>query len=267
MSYQIIIVVALTFIIHLIATLAYSVRIVGIRTRHIFVAFSLFNIMVLISRTANGFQAPLLAKSVENNIRAGIFSAAESDFRLILLSATIATFAGAALIPTFQRLLSKAVGQFSENRSLIMLVLKVFTRRGIRAVEDSVTIPKKAHIDRFRGLGEMPLRIITLNVVVVSFFTVSVLSSLYAGYLNPELRATSSTLAAIVNGIPTILMFILIDPYMAGLTDDVLAGKTGEAFFRRCIFFLVAGRFLGTILAQLLLVPAAYIIVYCAALL
>ena len=73
MTTQILIVLILTFVINLITTLSYSVRIVGIRTGRIAISFALFNILVLVSRTANGFQAPLLAKTVENDIKLGVF--------------------------------------------------------------------------------------------------------------------------------------------------------------------------------------------------
>ncbi|MFW6273024.1 MAG: lipid II flippase family protein, partial [bacterium] len=43
MTIQIYLVLILTLIIHLISTLSYSVRIVGIRTRKIAISFSLFN--------------------------------------------------------------------------------------------------------------------------------------------------------------------------------------------------------------------------------
>ena len=72
MTTQIAFVLALTFLINLITTLSYSVRIVGIRTGRIAVSFALFNILVLISRTANGFQAPLLASTIEKNINSGL---------------------------------------------------------------------------------------------------------------------------------------------------------------------------------------------------
>jgi hypothetical protein len=116
MTTQILIVFALTFIIHLISTLSYSVRIVGIRTKRIAISFALFNVMVLISRTANGFQAPLLASQVEKNIKEGL-KGDLSDFRFILLAATLATIIGGVLIPTFQRVLSKSVHQFSIHKS------------------------------------------------------------------------------------------------------------------------------------------------------
>src|SRR6516164_4598606 len=94
----------LTFVIHLIGTLAYSVRIAGTRTRRIAISLSLFNILVLVSRTSNSFAAPLLAKRVEQNISRGLLHSAANDFRWLLLSATLASIIGGICIPTFQRL-------------------------------------------------------------------------------------------------------------------------------------------------------------------
>lgn len=49
MDINLAIICLLTFIIHLIGTLAYSVRIAGVRTRRIAVSFALFNILALVS--------------------------------------------------------------------------------------------------------------------------------------------------------------------------------------------------------------------------
>jgi hypothetical protein len=87
MTSQVLIVLALTFLINLISTLSYSVRIVGIRTGRIAISFALFNILLVISRTANGFQAPLLAKTVENDLANGIYSNITA-FRCVIFSST-----------------------------------------------------------------------------------------------------------------------------------------------------------------------------------
>lgn len=71
--------------------MAYPVRIVGVRTGRIAISFALFNIFVLISRTANAFQAPLLAKTIESSIAEGTSNSLLYIFRWILISATIAT--------------------------------------------------------------------------------------------------------------------------------------------------------------------------------
>ena len=49
MDTQLLIICARTFVIHVIATLAYAVRIAGVRTRRIAVSFSLFGIIVRIA--------------------------------------------------------------------------------------------------------------------------------------------------------------------------------------------------------------------------
>jgi hypothetical protein len=93
---------------------------------------------------------------------------------------------------------------------------------------------------------------------------VGVFASIYAGYLNPELRVTSSMLSSIVNGVATILMFVVIDPQLSVMTDDVVEGKVGEPRFRGTIVWLVGSRLAGTVLAQILLVPAAQSIAFVA---
>ena len=102
------------------------------------------------------------------------------------------------------------------------------------------------------------------NLVAVALWTVGAFAALYAGYLKPELRVTSSTLSAVINGVATILMFIFIDPHMSMMTDDVVEGKVSETSFRHAVIWLVCSRFAGTVLAQLLLIPAATVIVFVA---
>lgn len=67
MDTQIIIVLVLNFFISIIGTLAYSVRLVGVRTGKIAVTFAVFNVLMLVSRTAVTFQSPLLTKFVESD--------------------------------------------------------------------------------------------------------------------------------------------------------------------------------------------------------
>jgi len=254
MDTQLAIICALTFIIHLIGTLAYAVRIAGVRTRRIAVSFALFNILILISRTSNSFQGPFLAKRIEENINQGITHGLLSDFRWILLSASAATLVGAFLIPTFQRVFSRAVIHFQVHRSLSRLLLRGLFKGGLAQLKDLASIPAPANLSQMRiGHGITPW-IIVLNVSAIALWTIGVFASLYAGYLKPELRVTSSTLSSVVNGVATIMMFICIDPHLSVMTDDVIEGKSSESQFRKAIVWLVGSRLMGTLLAQALLV-------------
>jgi hypothetical protein len=260
---QIIIVLLLTFVINLITTLSYSVRIVGVRTGRIAISFALFNILVLVSRTANGFQAPLLANTVENDIKVGVFDNSNT-FRLIILSCSVATIVGAFLIPTFQRVLSRAVVNFSVHKSMGKLMLHGFSKAGILYFKDNITIPAKENISMIKLNSEFPWRIFILNAVAVSILTIGVLSAVYASYLNPDYRATASNLSAFINGFATILMFAFIDPHLSAMTDDVTLGKCPESTFRKYIVYMTIARLLGTFLAQLLFLPGAQILAWTA---
>lgn len=263
MTSQIALVLGLTFLINLITTLSYSVRIVGIRTGRIAVSFALFNILVLISRTANGFQAPLLASTIEKNINSGT-GANLLDFRLIILSCTVSTIIGGLLIPTFQRILSVAVDKFSIYKSVPKVILYGFTKSGIASLKENLVIPSSKNISGINLKTDFPWKVFIMNVVAVAIITIGVLSSLYAGYFNPEFRTTASSLSAIINGFATILMFVFIDPFLSVMTDDVVLGKTSEGLFRKYIVYMVFARVIGTFLAQIILIPAARIIAFTA---
>ncbi len=261
MDGQLLLIIALTFVIHLIGTLAYSVRIAGTRTGRIAVSFALFNILVLVSRMSNSFQAPLLAKRVEEDLLLGTLSGAATDFRWLLASATVATLVGALLIPTFQRVFSRAVASFSIRRSMPHLLLHAFSKAGLSHLKDSIRIPARENLLQLREWRGVPLRIVALNTLAVALWTVGVFAALYAGYLNPELRVTASTLSAVVNGLATIVLFVVIDPYLSIVTDDVVEGQASEGVLRRTVVWMVGSRLAGTVLAQALLIPAAVVIV------
>jgi hypothetical protein len=260
MDWQLLGLCALTFVIHVIGTLAYAVRIAGVRTGRIAVSFALFNVLVLVSRTSNSFQGPFLAKRIELSLRGGAVNHLLADFRWLLASATLATLVGALLVPTFQRLFSRAVLHFQTHRSIPKLLLHGFARGGLAYIRDSVTAPAITHLKDLRRTRELSPAVIALNVGAQALITVAVFASLYAGALNPAYRVTASTLSSVVNGFATILLFVFIDPHLSVMTDDVVEGRTSEAAFRRAVVWLAGARVAGTVLAQAILVPAASLI-------
>ncbi|MEM5493948.1 lipid II flippase Amj family protein [Hoeflea sp. AS16] len=260
MDTQLFAIIILTFVIHLVGTLAFAFRIAGIRTGHIAIAFSLFNAVVLISRTSNSFQAPLLAKRVETSILDAASSHLQWDFALILAAASFGTVIGGLLIPTVQRVATGAVASFKRRRNLARLMLKALTPRGASVVMQSVALPRYQNLTSLRVSKEFPAVYVGMNFLATALWTVGVLSAIYAGSIDPEFRVTASSLSAVINGVATIMMFILIDPYLAGLTDDVVAGEASEARYRRVLVWMVLSRLAGTVFAQILLVPGAHLI-------
>ena len=259
MDIQLIVLCVLTFVIYLIGALAYAARIAGVRTRKIAVSFALFNVLVLVSRAANSFQGPFLSKRIELNLLNN-GEALFWDFQVLMFSATLAAIVGTLLVPTVQRLFTRAIMHFHANRSIPKLMLHVFARGGLNYIKTSVTIPSTEHVKGFKEKSVVSLNVILLNIAAQAFLTVGVFASLYAGFIAPEFRVTALSLSAVINGVATILLFVLIDPQLSIMTDDVVEGRISEAQFRRAVVWLAGSRIVGTALAQLLLVPAAMLI-------
>lgn len=264
MDSQLLIICLLTFGINLIGALAYAARIAGVRTRRIAMSFALFNILVLVSRTSNGFLGPFLAKRIETRLVDGGGDALLGDFRLVLLSASIAVAVGVALVPTGQRIFARAIGYFQKHRSTGRMILRTATPAGLRTIRSAIAPPR---VERLRELAKprgVGWSVLLANCLAQALLTVGVLASLYAGYLNPEFRITASQLSAVINGFATILLFALIDPQISVMTDDVIEGRVSEALFRRTIVWISLSRLAGTLLAQALFTPSAQAIAWIA---
>ena len=254
-----IVVLTMTFIITLIGTLAYAIRIVGVRTGRIAITFSLFNILILVSRVATTIQTPLLTKYTEVGKQNDILN----NFYIILVVGTIATIMGAVCIPTFQRVFSQVVYKFSVDRSIPKIIIHGFSKAGIRHIKTCVTIPRRENIETFK-ISTLPFKVITMNIFAVAMMTVGTIAPIYSGVLEPNLRATCITLSGVINGIATILLFVFVDPYLSIRTDDVIDGSMPEPEFRRIVIGMVGSKVIGAALAIPLLIPAANIIVFIA---
>lgn len=264
MDSQLLVICLLTAGINLIGTLAYAARIAGIRTRRIAMGFALFNILVLVSRTSNAFLGPFLAKRIEVRLSEGGGEALLGDFRMVLLSATLAVALGIAMVPTGQRLFARAIAYFQEHRSTTRMLLRSATPAGLRTIRDSIAVP---HLEQLRELARprgVGWGVLLANCLAQALITVGVVASLYAGYLNPEFRVTASQLSAVINGFATILLFAFIDPQLSVMTDDVVEGRVSEPLFRRTIVWISFSRLAGTLLAQLLFLPSAMAIAFVA---
>jgi len=259
MELQIIIVLIMTFIITYIGTLAYAIRIVGVRTGRIAISFSLFNVLILVSRLASNIQAPLLTKYTE----IGSNSSFLSSFYNILIIGALATIAGAVSIPTFQRVFSQVVNRFTISRSVPKILVHGFSKAGIRQFGACITVPKTGHIKHIK-LMELPLGVMLMNVIAVAVMTVGIIAPIYSGVLEPTLRATCITLSGAINGVATIILYIFVDPYLSVRTDDVIDGKLEESEFRRLVIGMVGSKIVGAAIAIPLLIPASRIIVFIA---
>lgn len=287
---RLLIVAALTAVIHFINTLIYAVRISGVRTGRLATAFSLFNVIFLLASTANSIQGFLLASIVEQAIKTGqeqsggmipsgqiiYFPAYQAqlklldhNIRLVIAAATVGTVAGAILIPAFVNIFTRAIFLFEKTGSVPRMIWMVlFSPRRVFMLTGQVYLPRKKSFNLAAAKYiSIPKTFLFLNMIVTGVYTTGVLSALYAGALYPDFRTTAASLSAVVNGVATILAATVVDPTAAAITDQALRGDRSEDDVKQMALYLTITRFLGTFLAQLIFVPAAHLIKFAALLL
>ncbi|SHM78085.1 Protein of unknown function [Caldanaerovirga acetigignens] len=253
-------VIIFTATIHAIDTLSYSVRIAGIKTKRLAMALSLFNIIVLISRTANMIQAPLLGSMVDKAIAQGQVSLLLKGFRMIIFSATVGSIVGAAMIPSFVEIFSRGIIAFERAGSVPVLISNAVYRGSFKKIKESFKKPRISLLKRY-CFDKIPPTFLILNLIITSVSTIGVLSAIYAGALLPDYRITASQLSGIINGTATILLAVLVDPQAAMITDQTLQGIRERQEANAMVVLLITGKIFGTLLSQLIFLPASKIVV------
>jgi hypothetical protein len=248
----------LTVIIHLIDTLAYSVRLNSVKSGQVALSFSLFNVFVLVSRTANTFQAPLIGSIIGLSIAQGLDPIL--DMRKIILAATVGTFSGVILIPTFLRIFEAAVRKMEITGSVPTLVVEALHLNNIKRMVKKAARPSKSMLQRLR-YREIPKRLLLFNALVTGIYTIGVLAANYSAiFVAEEYRLAAAASSGMINGIAAILLTLFIDPKAAIITDQALRGKRPYEDVKALVVLLIATKIIGTLLGQVFFLPAAKLI-------
>jgi hypothetical protein len=246
-----------TGLIHFTETIASSMRLAGVRTKNIATSLSFVNATLLISRMSNMLQAPILGGMVDSAILKHDTGMLLHDFRIVIFAAFIGNLVGAIMVPFFVSVFTGAMLEFERVGSLPRVILSAFHPRNMLAISRKFRLPSRKTLKGISIHG-MPKTFLVLNILMVSIYAIGVLSSLYAGARVPEFRVTATQLSGIVNGIATILLTLLVDPTCALITDQAIKGKRKEEDVRTMVFYIIAGRVVGTLMiSQLIFLPAS----------
>lgn len=249
----------LTIIIHFIDTLSYAVRLNSVKSGNFALSLSLFNLIALGSRTANLFQGPLIGQLIDKSIKA---SYDPIDYvRQVVFATTAGTLLGILFIPTFLRLFSKAIGRLEITGSVPGLVVQSLSLGNIKHIARSITKPSKRMLEGLK-FKNIPIKLLLLNVLITGVYTIGVLSAYYSAIYVPENRLAASASSGMINGAASILLTLFIDPKAALITDEAYRGKREYGDVKALVVMLIGTKLIGTILGQLLLMPAAKLIAF-----
>lgn len=250
-------------VITMIDTLAYSTRISGARVKLVATALSLFSTMVIFSRFSTMFQQPLTAKLIADAPDINKMTFVQEQYRILLGVTSLGVLFGIFLFPTFIGLFTRAIIQLSnENGSILILMKKWINIKGIKKAFKCFKLPRLSYLNGIT-LKTIPKRLFVINVLITAIYTVGVLSSLYASLLvKPELSQAAVMSSGIINGVATILLTLFIDPKVSVLADRVVKKENGYIFLKSYSLTMIGSKFLGTVFAQLLFIPAAYYVAW-----
>jgi len=252
MSYDFLLILLSIFIINLVILVSYSAKLAGGLTGRVASAMALMNVMVLVSRIANGMYAPLLNKKIESSILSGSGEGVEFMLRQVLFVGFIGAVAGFLLVKYTTPLFITAIEHLKDG-GMMSALKKAFLSISKKEKEDTTD-----YVDiKDRPL---PIKILVANMLVTGVWTVGVLSSMYAGVLVPEFRATAIHMSAFVNGLATIIMFLYCDPHIAKVVDDARDSDAGKAYSSRLMRYVAMSHVAGVFLAQVALIPGAWLV-------
>ncbi len=255
---RLIIIFVITFFINFLSSASASLRFAGIKTNSITTALSLSNIILLITRLANLFQTPFLGSMIDLAFKYNQTDILLLKLHIIIFSATLGTFFGILFFNTFENIFIKWINLFNKTLSIPKTFYYLIYPKTYLVIINSIS-KVNFYLDK-SIIREVPKIIIFSSLFVSAFWTTGVLSAMYASVLVPEYARTATILSGIVNGIATILFTIFLDPIIAHITDKVYNNQKDIKFLYNSIFLMLAFTLLGTILAQFVLKPGAYLI-------
>jgi hypothetical protein len=235
-----------------------AARLAGVRTKRVATGLTLFNLFGTTGRFLNLFYLPLIGSLADKAGARHDPSIFDYDMRFVMVFATLGTILGGLLVPWATRLLVRGIGSFERRGSLLQALAQLFRPSVLVSVLRDFRLPTPAML--FYSPARLPKSFLVWNIVVMAFWVAGPLGAYYAGVLEPNFRLTAASLSGLITGVSTLTLTYIVDPTAALVTDQAAHGVRPESDVKAMIFYLVLTAVIGSVVAQLLLVPAADII-------
>lgn len=245
---------------------AYAARYAGVTTGRIATAISLFSLLVTASRLSSLFLTPALgalADHAANLAVKGHLAAVPPDalhrfdlqMRIIVAAGSIGIVLGAFLLPMFLLMFVRGIKAFERFGSIPRALMRLGDPRVIADLLVALR-PRRFSLADF-PISVVPRKLLIANAVLFAVYAVGVIAAYYASVIDLNARTTATGLSGLVNGVGTIAFSLFIDPTTAFIVDQTVRDERPRRDVAAMIFWLIVTAFIGTVLAQLILFPAA----------
>jgi hypothetical protein len=263
---NVVLAVACNMIPQAIAIGAYGARYAGVTTRRIATAISLFSLLVTASRLAALFMTPslgALGDAAANGATARHLKAVppevlhvfDEQMRIIIAAGSVGILLGAVMLPMFVAGFTRGVHSFERRGSVLASLMRIADPKVLWWLLAHLK-PRRFSLADF-PISAVPRRLLIFNVVLYAVYAVGVIAAYYASVMDLGARTTASGLSGLVNGIGTVAFALFVDPTTALIVDQTVRDERPRRDVAAMIFWLIVTGFIGTLLAQLILVPAA----------
>lgn len=245
---------AITCTVYIIDTWALSLRIAIYKNKQYTLTGSVFNLISLIAKFAQTFQAPLLGILIDVSIRNN--RNPEMDFRLILAFASIGVFLSILILPTFLNLFTLFVNRSANMGSVYRGLISGIDTEKIKKTTRYIQIPNFNMINELKQIGRHK-NILLLHIIITAVYATGILSSYYAAMYLPESRLSIAGFSGSINSIASLLMLIVLEPKIAIINDEALKGRRDYSELKLVVLILIFSKLIGTLIAQMLFIPAS----------
>jgi hypothetical protein len=239
-----------------------AARLAGVRSKRVATGLTLFNLFATSSRMLNLIYAPLMGALIDISRHLGDVTGFERDLRILIGAATLGAILGGALTPTFAVLLQRGIASFERSGSLVGAIARLARPATFAGAVAELRLPRASML-RYSP-AQLPKAFLLWNVIVMAFWVAGPLSAFYAGVIDARVTGTALLLSGLITGVATITLTLVVDPTAAVITDQAALGMRPESDIKAMLLYLVAGAVAGTLLAQVILWPAAHLIVFVA---
>lgn len=260
---------SLNFVTQAIQIGAYAARYAGVTTGRIATAISLFSLLVTASRLASLFMTPALGALADTTANPAILAGREMvapealvrfdlQMRIVVVAGSLGILLGAFLLPMFLVMFVRGIGSFERYHSVPRALSRLFDPRVLVSLVRELR-PRRLHFGDF-PLAVVPPKLLIANTILFAVYAIGVVAAYYASVIDLDARTTATGLSGLVNGVGTVAFSLFVDPTTALVVDHTVHGERPRRDVTAMIFWLVVTAFVGTLLAQLILYPAAYYI-------
>ncbi len=243
----------------LLTTLNVAARPAAVTTGRVAMAFAVSQFFFMLTRFANLFYLPLLARHVDVAVRTGETDVLYDQIRFVILGAAAGALASWLLLPTFVEVYKRGIRAMEQFQSMVRVLVALLNPRRWKVVWGAWRPPSLMGIRLFHLEG-VPVDFLLVNVFATAVWTVGALSAVYVSAVVPEYKSTAVLLSGLVNAFAAVAFTLWVDPRAAVITDQALIGEREQREVTIAAVHLAAGNFLGAFLGLLTFGPAVSLI-------